>query len=126
MYNNIFISDFQAVPAPPVLIVTLEERATYMCNHSETNSIFWRVNGSIVSVEIFPLEIDTGTHALPDGGRVSTLTIGGCIEHNATTIQCSARLSDGSEVMTPSVLILMQGTFVYCMTLAIICNSVPT
>ena len=104
-----FLSDFLSVPSPPVLIVTMEERHVYMCNHSETINIFWRVNGSRLNVEIFPIEIDVHTLQLPGGGRVYILTIGGRPDHNVTTIQCSARLSSGSEVMTPSVSFFMQG-----------------
>ena len=62
-------------------------------------------------VEIFPIGIVPETLELPGNNRVSILTIGGRLEHNATTIQCSGRLSDGSEVTTPSVLFLMQGTY---------------
>ena len=104
-----FFPGFPTVPSPPVLIVTMEERHVYLCNHSDTINIFWRVNGSILNVEIFPIEIDPSTLPLPGGRRVYTLEIGGRLEHNATTIQCSARLSDGSIVMTPGVLFLMQG-----------------
>ena len=102
-------SGFLTVPSPSVLIVTMEERHVYMCNHSETVNIFWRVNGSRLSFEIFPIKIDTSTLPLPGNNRVYTLEIGGRLEHNATTIQCSARLSDGSIVTTPSVSFLMQG-----------------
>ena len=108
-FVKIIFQGFLTVPSPPVLVVTVEERHVYMCNHSETNSVFWRVNGSIPDIETFPIDIVAKIFELPGGGRVSTLTIGGRLEHNATTIQCSARLSDGSEVMTPSVLFLMQG-----------------
>ena len=104
-------TDFPTVPSPPVLIVTMEERHVYMCNHSETINIIWRVNGSIPNAEIFPTDINIVALDLPGGGRVSTLEIGGRLEHNATTIQCSARLSDGSEVMTPSVFFFVQGTY---------------
>ena len=109
-----FFPDFIAVPSPRVLKVTMEERHVYLCNHSETINIFWRVNGSILYVDIFPIEIDPRTLVLPGGGRVYTLEIGGRLEHNATTIQCSARLSDGSEVTTPSVLFLVQGIILLC------------
>ena len=106
-------SDFPTVPSPPVLIVTMEERHVYLCNHSETINVFWRVNGSRLRIDIFSVGIDDGIDSLPGGGRVYTLEIGGRLDHNATTIQCSARLSDGSEVMSPSVLFLIQGTYCY-------------
>ena len=68
-------------------------------------------------VEIFPVGINSVTLQLPGGGRVYTLEIGGRLEHNDTTIQCSARLSDGSIVTTPSVLFLIQGITRYKITI---------
>ena len=90
--------------------MTSTERHVYTCNHSETNNIIWRVNGSILNVEIFLLEIAVSTISLPDGGRVYTLEIGGHPEHNETTIQCSAILGRGSIIeTTPAVSFFMQG-----------------
>ena len=66
----LFVSVFLTVPSPPVLIVTVEERHVYMCNHSETINVFWRVNGSILMVDIFPSEINSVILTLPGGGRV--------------------------------------------------------
>ena len=97
-----------------------------MCNHSETNNIFWRVNGSRLNVEIFPIGIVTNTRQLFGGGRVFTLTIGGRLEHNATTIHCSARLSDGSTMTTPSVLFLMQGITCYKISIVRRAKSLQT
>ena len=108
--NFFFVSDFIEVPSPLVVIVTLEETHVYMCNHSETEIIMWRVNGSLLNVDIYPTDIIPNNIRLPDGGRVYTLTIGGRPEHNATTIQCSARLMNDSTVMTPSVTFFIQGT----------------
>ena len=89
--------------------MTIAERHVYICNHSETIQVFWRVNGSRLYIDIFPVDIDTTPLELPDGGRVYTLTIGGRLEHNGTTIQCLARLSDGSTVMTSNVSFYIQG-----------------
>ena len=91
-----------------------------MCNHSETERIIWRVNGSLLNVEIFPFEITPNNIPLPDGGRVYTLTIGGRPENNATTIQCSARLMSGSIVVTPNVTFYIQGNILYCLSSLII------
>ena len=112
----LLVLGFPTVPSPPVLIVTMEERHVYMCNHSETINVFWRLNGSILNVHIFPIRIDSVILELPGGGRVYTLEIGGRLEHNATTIQCSARLSDGSEVTTPNVSFFMQGISLHTAT----------
>ena len=97
-----------------MLVVTVRERLIYMCNHSKTNEdmYFWTINASRLSVDIFPLDIFARTLALSGGGRVSTLTIGGHLEHNDTTIQCSAILTDGSKVNTPTVKFLVQGTII--------------
>ena len=91
------------------MIATFEDKHVYMCNHSGTESVTWRVNGSVLNVEIFPLEIVSNLIPLPGGRRVSTLTVGGHPEHNETTIQCSAQLESGPTMMTPSVTFLIQG-----------------
>ena len=91
------------------MIVTLKDRHVYMCNHSETERITWRVNGSLLNVDIFSPGIDPTIIAFPDGGRVYTLTIGGRAEHNGTTIQCLAQLEGGSTMMSKSVIFLIQG-----------------
>lgn len=115
-HNIIFIylinfSDFIVVPSPPIVTVTLEETHVYMCNHSETQSIIWRVNSSVLNIEIFPPGIIPNIIAFPDGGRVYTVTVGGRPEHNATIIQCSARLLNGSTMVTPNVIFLIQGIY---------------
>ena len=74
------------------------------------------MNGSILNVEISPIEIISITLSVPGGGRISTLEIGGRLEHNTTTIQCSAWLSDGSTVTTASVLFFMQGITLHTAT----------
>ena len=69
----------------------------------------WLINGSQLNVDIFPTDIVTIATALPDGGRVFTLTIGGLLKHNQTSIQCQARLMNGSSAVTPMVSFLIQG-----------------
>ena len=88
----------------------MKQRHTYMCNHSQTDRILWRVNGGVLGVEIFLLNVATDIISLPGGGRVYTLTIGGLLEHNETNIQCIAAVDDGSTLeMTPPVTFLIQG-----------------
>ena len=83
-----------------------------MCNHSQTDRILWRVNGSALDFEIFPENITTGIICHPDGGQVHTLTIRGHPEHNGTTIQCLAVFFDGSHPdESPTVTFLIQGQF---------------
>ena len=87
-----------------------------MCNHTQTDRIQWRVNGSLLNFEVFPPNIAISIVESSGGGRVSTLTIGGHPKHNRTTIQCLAKLGDKilndvSEV-TPIVTFLIQGTLI--------------
>ena len=91
------------------MVVTMEERHTYMCNHSQTNRISWRVKDGVLGIETF-LNVTTDIISVSGGGRVYILTIGGLPEHNETTIQCTAAVSDGSRPdMTPSAIFLIQG-----------------
>ena len=88
------------VPSPPLLIVTLRERHTYYCQHSQTNRISWFLNGSkILSFLDLPQGISIGR---------DTLIIEGYPELNATTIQCVANLN-GTSIETPIVTFLIQG-----------------
>ena len=106
-YTN--ASGFVQVPSPPLVIVSLEERYTYMCNNSETNRIYWRVNNSRLSVDIFPAKINLVIVPLTDRFTLHTLTIGSLPEHNETTIQCVAEFMDLSVEETPVVTFLIQG-----------------
>ena len=95
------------------MTVTMEETHTYMCNHSRTNMITWRVNGSQLNVEIFPPNVDPKIIPFSDGGRVYTLTIRGLSQHNETTIQCVARFSGlFSPLVSPMTTFLIQGQFI--------------
>ena len=123
MYDDIVFytnaSGFVQVPSPPLVIVSLEERYTYMCNNSKTNRIYWRINNSRLSVDIFPAKIVADISPLPNGHTLHTLTIGGPPEHNETTIQCVAELVDRSMEETPVVTFLMQGQlFDFCSLVA--------
>ena len=47
---------------------------------------------------------------LPSGDLVYTLTIGGLLQHNGTTIQCLAESQDQlSTAVTPNAMFLIQG-----------------
>lgn len=104
--------DFLQVPSPSQLIVTLRERHTYYCNHSQTNGIFWQLNGSklLSFSDLFPFPgVSISTENFPDGGVVSALTIGGRPEHNNTAVGCIAELDDTSRLVTPGVMFIIQG-----------------
>lgn len=93
--------------------MTLNERHTYRCNHTQTNRISWWVNGSQLNAEIFPLNIRTAIVPVSNGSRVYTLTIGGLPEHNDTTIQCRTNDDDDGLIheATSTVKFLIQGTY---------------
>ena len=96
------------------MAVTLDETYEYRCNHSETQSILWIINNRRLN-EIIPQPplISSNIIPLPDGGRVSMLTIGGILQNNGTTIQCLAIIllqDQVSKVMTPAATFLIQGT----------------
>ena len=92
----------------------MEERHVYMCNHSATDKISWRVNGRVLGIDISPLNVTSDIISLPGGGRVSTLTIGGLPEHNETTIRCAAIFDNRSiPVVSPNVNLLIQGLYAF-------------
>ena len=97
---------FIEVPFPPVLIVTLMERHTYTCSHSEA-AVLWRVNGRLFNR---PPNIVTTSQSLPGGEILYMLTVGGFSEHNGTTIQCEAIRDDGAVIeQSPIVTFYSQG-----------------
>ena len=103
---------FEEIPSPPILILAVGETYTYRCNHSQTDRISWRVNGSGLGTEIIPQSITNSSISFSDGRRVSTLTIEGVPEYNDTMIQCKAAFSNGSDpVMSWMVTFLIQGQF---------------
>ena len=113
-----FFSDFIEVPSPPVVVVPLDgvhNTYEYRCSHSETDRIFWIINGTrLVDIVPHPPSISTLTILLPSGELVYTLTIGGLPQHNGTTIQCLAESQDQlSTAVTPNAMFLIQGERTY-------------
>ena len=109
-----FFSDFIEVPSPPVVVVPLDglhNTYQYRCRHSETDRIFWIINGTrLVDLRPPPPSISDPTILLPSGDLVYTLTIGGLLQHNGTTIQCLAESQDQSSTSrTPNAVFLIQG-----------------
>ena len=89
------------------MIVTLKERHTYRCNHSQADGIVWRVNGRVL---IHPPNIATISESLPDGGVIYLLTIGGFTDHNGTTIHCEAIRDDETVIAkSPIAVFYIQG-----------------
>ena len=93
------------------MIMTIEERYEYRCNHSQKSRIiYWRINGNDVDIRNISQNLDATVILFPNGNKVYTLTIGGLVEHNETTVQCIASFDDGSNpVMTKTALFLIQG-----------------
>ena len=103
---------FDKVPTPTQLTVTLGERYTYMCNHSETNRITWKINDQVLGVQINDIPGINYTDFISSrgGAEVYTLTIRALPQNNETTIQCTAAFSGGSPPEeTPTATFLIQG-----------------
>ena len=107
------------------MVVSLEEIYTYMCNNSKTNRIYWRINNSRLSVDIFPAKIDPVIIPLTDGFTLHTLTIGGLPEHNETMIQCVAEFIDSSVEETQVVTFLIQGQLFDLTLILLTCCTNP-
>ena len=85
-----------------------EKVATFYCQHSASDTIDWRVNGS--SLNRRPLQnISMGYHQAGDA-QVYSLLIGTLLEYNMTTVECVAFFDDRSPPQfTPNVTLLIQG-----------------
>ena len=105
-------TDFTEAPLPILLIVILGEQHTYMCNHSATKDITWRVNTKVLGVEIREIPGIQYTDIITNSGgaEVYTLTIRALPRNNGTTIQCTAAFSGGATPeSTPMATFLIQG-----------------
>ena len=103
---------FDKVPTPTQLTVTLGEWYTYMCNHSESKRITWKINDRVLGVHNYGLPGINYTDFISNrgGAEVYTLTIRALPQNNETTILCTAALSGGSRPEeTPIATFLIQG-----------------
>ena len=102
---------FDEVPSPMTMIVTLEEQHTYMCNHSTTDRISWRVNDQVLGVKLrhHPGIEYTNILSHPSGAEVYTLTIRALPQNIETTIRCTAAFIGGSPQYSPTVTFVIQG-----------------
>ena len=97
------------------MITTLEKQHTYMCNHSATDKISWRVNDQVLGVELrnTPGIEFTDFLSHPGGAEVYTLTIRALPQNNETNVRCTAAFSDGSPPQhTWTVTFLIQGRLI--------------
>ena len=68
------------------MIVTIEERYEYRCNHSQTTRIInWRINGSDLGIRNVSQNVDTFVVKFPNDNKIYTLMNGGIFKHNETT-----------------------------------------
>ena len=97
---------FDLTPSP--LNMTVEQQvAVFHCQHSSSDDIIWRVNGTspnspYIFIEGVPLS---------GGGYGSSLSIRTLLGFNRTTVECVAIFFDGSLFVqfTPPVTLLIQG-----------------
>ena len=94
--------------SPSPLTVAVEQRtATFYCQHSSSNVISWRVNGTAENMINSP-NISTGEIIQIGRGRI--LSIGTLLEFNQTTVECVAIFFDRTPLqVTPAVTLLIQG-----------------
>ena len=87
-----------------------QETATFRCQHSSSDAINWRVNGSSQN-KINSPNIFTSTYT-----DVDTITFQTLVEFNQTTVECVATFFDGSPPQfTSPVALLIQGSLPTCM-----------
>ena len=104
-------SDFFQVPSPSMVVVALEKTYTYYCGHSQTNRIFWQLNGTLFNFVDLPPCIDSSSDSMPGGRRVYSLTIRGVPEYNGTIVQCVAKLNRAT-IEAINATFLIQGQFI--------------
>ena len=109
-YYYDIISGFLEVPSS--LNVTVGEQAIFYCNHSTTQDIAWRVNGTSLSVLNLPT-ITTRRIRLQDSvgdSFVHELAIQAFTEYNQTSVQCLAYIPGSSaEFSMPRATMSIQG-----------------
>ena len=89
--------------------------ATFLCQHSSSDAVNWRVNGTSMN-KINSANISTTTMADIDSITFQTL-----LEFNQTTVECVATFFDGSPPQfTSPVTLLIQGFVCLCGALIII------
>ena len=106
------ISGFLQVPSS--INVTVGQERRFQCQHSNADTITWRINGTRLS-DNHPLNIVTHTEMRSSNNHSSVtvvhiLTIQGAQVYNETTIQCEAVFFDTSPSdLSPEVISLVQG-----------------
>ena len=99
------------VPSPLTLAVE-EKVATFYCQHSASDTIDWRVNGSSLNRRSLT-NISRSSNQAGDA-QVYSLLIETLLEYNMTRVECVAFFDDRSPPQfTPNVTLLIQGLCPY-------------
>ena len=108
---TIEISDFVRIPSPSIVVIVPKNEYTFYCNHLQTTTISWKLNGTTYNFVDLPPDINFGSESI-FGVRVYTLTLRGLPEYyNGTRVQCVAELS-GVSVETSIATLLIQGLII--------------
>ena len=89
------------------LVLAIGENAVFGCQHCQSDSIRWRLNGTLINNLIPDV---TRTYNLSYCGILYSLKITKIESYNKTTIQCEADVG-GSSIPTEAVLLLVQGNY---------------
>ena len=108
--------DFIQIPSPSMVVIAPENEYTFYCNHSQTTTISWKLNGTTYNFVDLPPDINFGSESIPGGSRVYTLTFRGFLKYNRTIIQCVAELN-GISVETSTATLLIQGLIIIFMSM---------
>ena len=84
--------------------------ATFQCQHSLCDAVFWQVNGASLNRANFP-NISTATSIHKGNAVAHILSIGTLLKYNQTTVVCVALFFDGTPPpqFTAPVALLIQG-----------------
>ena len=103
------------IRVPSSINVTLGEERKFQCQHSDADTITWRINGTRLA-DYHPLHIVTHTEMSSSENHSTTavvhiLTIQEVQVYNETTIQCEAVFFDTSpSELSRAAVSLVQGT----------------
>ena len=102
--------DFDLAPSP--LTVAVEEGvATFHCQHTDCNSIDWRVNGTFLNRITSLLNISRDEQQVGAGVRKYSISIATSLEYNTSEVECVAYFSSGLRLISPAVMLLIQGSY---------------
>ena len=99
--------DFDLAPSP--LTVAVEEGvASFYCQHTDCNSIDWKLNGTFYNRITSP-NISRDEQQVGAGAKRYSISIATALEYNMSRVECVAYFSSGSQLTSPVVMLLIQG-----------------